>query len=88
MARFLAMWLENERAATATGSCISLFRDSSDMIQLWIVGVGLYLTHDDLLLIELIGEVVHQPKSLSLGTTSVSQYRDLRVAPNGVCFEN
>jgi hypothetical protein len=96
MAQFLALWRENERAATASDSCVSLFRDSSGMIQLWIVGVGLYLTHDDLLLlIELIDEVVHQSNALSFEPASAGQqlrntgqYRELRVVPDGVCFAN
>jgi hypothetical protein len=95
MARFLAMWRENQSAATASDSCTSLFRDSSGMIQLWIVGVGLYLTCDDLLLlIELIDEVAHQPNALSFEAASASQlahagqYRELRVELEGVYFAN
>jgi hypothetical protein len=49
----------------------------------------MYLTHDDLLLlIELIGEVAHQPKSPSPGAAHAGQYRELRVMPDGVCCEN
>ena len=95
VARFLGRWSEHEHSATAADSCISLFRDSSGMIQLWIVGVGLYLTHDDLLLlIELISEVAHLPNTLNIGVAHAGQfahagqYRDLRVMPDGVCFEN
>jgi hypothetical protein len=96
VARFLAMWRENESTATALDSCVSLFRDSSGMIQLWVVGVGLYLTRDDLLLlIELIDKVTHQPNPLNCEGASagqqlhnISQYRELSVEPDGVCFAN
>jgi hypothetical protein len=95
VARFLGSWSKHERSATALDSCISLFRDSSGMIQLWIVGAGLYLTPDDLLLlIELIEEAGHQPNALNLGADHAgqfvrpNQYRNLHVMPDGVCFEN
>jgi len=95
MAQFLEVWQENEHPPTTSDSCVSLFCDSSGMIQLWIVGVGLYLTRDDLLLlIELIDEVTQQPHTLSFETASAGHlahtghYRELRVEPDGVCFAN
>jgi len=89
VARFLGRWSKHECSATASDSCISLFRDSSGMIQLWIVGAGLYLTHADLLLlIELISEATHQPNARSFEAAHAGQYRELRVAPDGVCFDN
>jgi hypothetical protein len=95
LAQFLAKWRENESTAATSDNCASLFRDSSGMIQLWVVGVGLYLTRDDLLLlIELIDEVAQQPNALSFRPSGAGQlahagpYRQLRVAPDGVCFAN
>jgi hypothetical protein len=87
--RFLGRWSKHECSATESDSCISLFRDSTGMIQLWMVGAGLYLTHDDLrLLIEMLDEAAHQPNALSFTAAHAGQYRELHVTPEGVCFEN
>jgi hypothetical protein len=79
----------------AADGCISLFRDSSGMIQLWMVGTGLFLTRDDLLaLIAMISEVArqsstrHGERADTIRIRRAEQYRELRVTPDGVCFEN
>jgi hypothetical protein len=94
LARFLDTWTDNGTTTVCDGF-IRLYQSETGNVQLWLSGVGVYLTPFDMLSLTDMAQTaaariagIEQAPTLRCQSLTMDLYRVLEVAPQHVSYSN